>query len=166
MTIRDRLPRARTESMRRLSKTAIRRGAMLYPERNYPRPRTRGDCVDMERPCPYVACRYHMALDVDPIRGSVKLNFPSLALHEMSETCALDVADRGGLTLEAVGDLLNVTRERLRQIEEAALSRLATAGLLEQAAEDLGIHLPARDERAFIALLDALDRAPAPEAFE
>ena len=33
----------------------------------------------------------------------------------------LDVAGRGGLTLEAVGEQLDVTRERIRQIELDAL---------------------------------------------
>jgi Sigma-70, region 4 len=35
----------------------------------------------------------------------------------MEETCSLDVADRGGETLEAVGAYLNITRERVRQLE-------------------------------------------------
>jgi len=32
--------------------------------------------------------------------GAIKLNFPDLEVWEMTETCALDVADRGGTTLE------------------------------------------------------------------
>jgi len=40
-------------------------------------------------------------------------------------SCALDVADRGGATLEEVGALINVTRERVRQIEVMALAHLA-----------------------------------------
>jgi DNA-directed RNA polymerase sigma subunit (sigma70/sigma32) len=42
----------------------------------------------------------------------------------MSETCSLDVADRGGITLEEVGELLNLTRERIRQVEAAGLEKL------------------------------------------
>jgi len=42
----------------------------------------------------------------------------------MPETCALDVADRGGATLGEVGSVLGVTRERVRQLEERALRRL------------------------------------------
>ncbi|MFY3742456.1 sigma factor-like helix-turn-helix DNA-binding protein [Anaeromyxobacter sp. Red801] len=44
------------------------------------------------------------------------------------ETCALDVADRGPLTLDEVGKILGVTRERVRQIEVAALEKLQEAG--------------------------------------
>lgn len=39
-------------------------------------------------------------------------------------TCALDVADRGGTTLEDLGALLNMTRERVRQIEIEAIEKI------------------------------------------
>lgn len=81
-----------------------------------PRPATRGECPD-ERPCPWVGCRYHLAIDVDPETGSLKLNHPHLELEDMPHTCALDVADLGEQTLDVVGRLLNVSRERVRQIE-------------------------------------------------
>jgi hypothetical protein len=42
----------------------------------------------------------------------------------MSESCALDVADRGGTTLEDVGAIMNLTRERIRQVEVKALAKL------------------------------------------
>lgn len=90
------------------------------------RPRTRGDCVDGPRPCPYLGCKYHLALDVSPA-GSLFDNFPNRDLDELEETCALDVADRGGVTLERIGELLNVTRERIRQIEARVLRRAGTA---------------------------------------
>ena len=59
-----------------------------------------------------------------PYRGSIKLNFPDIDVWEMGETCALDVADRGGITLEEVGEIMNLTRERVRQVETAGLSKL------------------------------------------
>jgi hypothetical protein len=88
------------------------------------RPRTRGDCRHAERPCPWVSCKYHLYLDVNPQTGSIKLNFPDLEVWEMTETCALDVADRAGITLEDVGALLNLTRERIRQVEMSGLDKL------------------------------------------
>jgi hypothetical protein len=42
----------------------------------------------------------------------------------MGESCALDVADRGGTTLEDVGAIMNLTRERIRQVEVKALAKL------------------------------------------
>ena len=39
-------------------------------------------------------------------------------------SCTLDVADLGGVTLEVVGDVVNLTRERIRQIEVKAFRLL------------------------------------------
>lgn len=130
--------RARTISIRRLSKTELNRGKMLYPEQEYWKPRTRADCVDMERPCPYVSCKYHLYIDVHPVRGSIKVNFPDVDVWEMTETCALDVADRGGITLEEVGEIMNLTRERVRQVETAGLAKLAAIGDIARMKDYLG----------------------------
>jgi hypothetical protein len=116
--------RARTISIRRLSKTELNLGRMMYPEEDYWRPQSRGECADMERPCPFVSCRYHLYIDVHPVRGSIKINFPVLEVWEMTDTCALDIADRGGITLEEVGEIMNLTRERVRQVETQGLARL------------------------------------------
>ncbi len=116
--------RARTISIRRLSKAELNRGKELYPESDYWKPTSRSECKEMERPCPFVSCKYHLYIDVHPVRGSIKLNFPDVEIWEMTETCALDVADRGGITLEEVGEIMNLTRERVRQVETAGLARL------------------------------------------
>lgn len=71
-------------------------------------------------PCPLVSCRHHLWMDVMP-NGNIKLNFPDLEPWEMEETCSLRVAEDGSHTLEEVGALLNLTRERVRQIEEGAM---------------------------------------------
>jgi hypothetical protein len=88
------------------------------------RPVVRGDCVGGERPCGWVSCRWHLYLDVSPTTHSIKVNFPHLEVWEMPETCALDVADRAGKTLEDVGEVANLTRERIRQLEDETLARL------------------------------------------
>jgi hypothetical protein len=64
-------------------------------------------------------------LDVSARTGAIKLNFPDLEVWEMTETCALDIADRGGTTLEEVGAIMNLTRERIRQVEVKGLAKLA-----------------------------------------
>jgi hypothetical protein len=71
-----------------------------------------------------VACKYHLYIDVHPVRGSIKINFPDVDVWEMTDTCALDIADRGGITLEEVGQIMNLTRERVRQLETQGLARL------------------------------------------
>ena len=92
----------------------------------YDRPSMRSQCVDGPRPCLYVACKYHLYLDVNPETGSIKINFPDLEVWELEASCALDVADEGGATLEDVGEIMNLTRERIRQLELKALGRLET----------------------------------------
>lgn len=88
------------------------------------RPRFRSDCVNGPRPCPFVSCKHHLFLDVNPERGSIKLNFAEMEVWEMEETCALDIADRGGITLEEAGKLMNLTRERVRQLEVSGLNKI------------------------------------------
>jgi Sigma-70, region 4 len=88
------------------------------------RPRSRADCANGPRPCMFVSCKHHLYLDVNPETGSVKVNFPDKEVWELEETCALDVADRGGITLEEVGAIMNLTLERIRQVETRGLAKL------------------------------------------
>jgi hypothetical protein len=91
------------------------------------RPRSRADCAGGARPCMFVSCKHHLYVDVNPSTGSIKLNFPDREVWELEETCALDVADRGGITLDEVGRLMNFTRERTRQLETRGLVKLRRA---------------------------------------
>ena len=90
------------------------------------RPSCRAECRTLPRPCPFVSCRYHLGVDVTDT-GSLKINFPDRSTSDLPSTCALDVAERGGQSLEEVGSLLNITRERARQIEVAALRKIWAA---------------------------------------
>ncbi|MEO1267573.1 MAG: sigma factor-like helix-turn-helix DNA-binding protein [Myxococcota bacterium] len=110
--------------MKRLTKEERAEAAAIMAEIEDVRPRVRDECRTGERPCPYVSCKHHLYLDVNPETGSVKINFPDLEVWELAETCALDVAERGGTTLEDVGELLNLTRERIRQVEVLGLEKL------------------------------------------
>ena len=134
--------RARTENMHRLSQRELARGAAEYPERpgvDYLRPQTFADCESVGLgelfPCPFVSCKHHLYLDVNPRTGSIKLNFPDREVDELPATCALRVSLRGGVTLEEVADAIGVVRERIRQIEDRALAQLRAAAI--DAAEDL-----------------------------
>lgn len=121
---RKRDVRARTISVKRMTKRELEIGRLLYPETDYTKPRTREECVEGPRPCPFVSCKHHLFIDVSPRTGAIKLNFPDLEVWDMGESCALDVADRGGTTLEDVGAIMNLTRERIRQVEVKALAKL------------------------------------------
>src|SRR5438270_2854791 len=96
----------------------------LMAEIEATRPKSRADCATGPRPCPYVSCKFNLYVDVNPRTGSVKMNFPDKELWELADTCALDVADRGGITLEEVGVIMNLTRERVRQLETRGLTKL------------------------------------------
>jgi hypothetical protein len=121
---RKRAVRARTISVKRMTKRELEIGRLLYPEDDYWKPVAREECAEGPRPCPFVSCKYHLFIDVSPRTGAIKLNFPDLEVWDMGESCALDVADRGGTTLEDVGAIMNLTRERIRQVEVKALAKL------------------------------------------
>ena len=78
-------------------------------------PKTRAECLRGPRPCGKLACRYNLWAEARP-------NAPGWAFPRQS--CALDVATRGGMTLKQVGRILRLTRERVRQIEASALGKL------------------------------------------
>jgi len=138
---RKRRLRAKTINVQRMSKRDLERGRMEAPPAEttdlYDRPKTRGDClaggINEARPCVWSACRHHLLLDVDENTGSIKVNFPPAddsaeslvaVLRAMPDTCALDVADRLGVTLEECGSRENLVRERVRQCEVDSLTRL------------------------------------------
>lgn len=116
--------RSTTVAMKRLTCDELRQGALMYPPVNTPRPSSRAECREEMRPCPWVACKHHLYLDINPATGSIKINFPDLEPWELKHTCTLDVAERGGITLKEVGEIMNLTRERIRQVEVRGLRKL------------------------------------------
>ena len=116
--------RSKTIAGKRLTREERRLSQLIvYPE-DIDKPEMREHCQGMPRPCPFVSCTHHLYLDVNPESGAIKVNFPHLEVWEMKETCALDVADKGGITLEEVGEILNLTRERIRQVEVRGLTKM------------------------------------------
>lgn len=118
---RPREVRARTINVERITLRDRKLGQLLFPEEEIAanqaaRPKTRGECIDGPRPCPFVGCRHHLYLDVSETTGSIKINMPDLEPWEVEQSCSLDVADEGRHTLEEVGALINTTRERVRQL--------------------------------------------------
>ena len=96
------------------------------------------------RPCVFVACSKTLYLDVSDT-GSIILNFPHLEPGQMppDRSCALDLAERGAMTLEDIAVVTNLTRERIRQVELKALTLRARPAAIEMGlgpddAADLG----------------------------
>ncbi len=84
------------------------------------------EVIQRSRPCVFVACKYSLYLDVSET-GSIILNFPHLEPGQMGadRSCALDLSERGSMTLEEIAAVTNLTRERIRQVEMKALIRRA-----------------------------------------
>lgn len=116
--------KCKTITLRRMKKWEIEDAIGIDQDLDKLRPKTRAECLNGPRPCPWVSCKYHLYLDVDPKTGSIKLNFPDIEPHEMVESCALDVADRGPASLDKVGLIMNLTRERIRQLEASAAEKI------------------------------------------
>lgn len=133
---RQGIPPKKTLAVRRITQLELAAGRAelqaLGADKPYNRPKTRGECAQVPRPCPYVACKYSLYLDVSET-GSIILNFPHLDPGEMpaEQSCALDLADRGAMTLEDIAVVTNLTRERIRQIELKALIRRARPAAIE-----------------------------------
>lgn len=111
-----------------VSRSALARVHLRVVEDELPElPWTRGDCADVPRPCPFVSCRHNLYLDVSS-KGAVRFAFPGLEPGEMpaESSCALDVADRGGLLENEVAAALNVNLRWAQKIEARALSKLRT----------------------------------------
>ena len=144
--------RSRTVSIKRISMRFIERETKELDALNAvdplpAKPKTLGECHSrglgtLENPCAYLSCKWNLALDVDLRTGSIKMNFPeaedggAVDVREIGETCSLRVADRDGLTLEEVGAIMNLTRERVRQIETKGLERIAALAALAAMQED------------------------------
>lgn len=88
----------------------------------------RSDCRGGPRPCPLVSCSYNLYLDRTS-SGAVKLAFPNLEPWEIPKTrsCALDVADRGGAGTKYVAKAMNLTDERIRQIQVDGMRKIAAS---------------------------------------
>lgn len=106
-----------------------------YAEKH--RPKKRSDCFKDRmnggktlRQCKWFLCKYHLLFDISDKYGALKVNFPKVFdkggvnLSAMKETCALDVAEKGGLTLDEVGVYMNHVRQGINLIELAGKAKL------------------------------------------
>jgi len=117
--------REKTMNMRMLRREHVHLKPELIQWVEALKPRSRNECREGIRPCPHVSCKYHLFLDVNPQTGSIKFNFPGLNPWDLKESCCLDIAEKGGTTLEEVGVHMNLTRERIRQLEASGMERFA-----------------------------------------
>lgn len=89
------------------------------------RPFKFAECEADPRPCPFVSCRHHLALDVRA-DGGLTINFPGLeadpgaVLAAAPFTCSLKRAAAGEMMLEDIAPIFDVTSERISQISTEA----------------------------------------------
>lgn len=122
--------------------TAFRPEALrILQEHESERPKTRAECrQNGDRPCPWVSCKFHLFLDVNPETGTLKLNFPDKEVWELTESCALDVVEQQGgwdprtarsepMTSEATGDVIGVAKSRVVQLSQKFATTLRKRGI-------------------------------------
>lgn len=131
------MSRSRVINIRRMTQRKIQLDRLLNPVEKYWRPTKRADCIGGSRPCPFALCEFHLFLDVNLKNGSIKLNFPDLEVWELEETCLLDVIDRGVLTLSQAGQIMNLTNERVSQLEISAIEKVKRSKLAAQLLRDI-----------------------------
>lgn len=131
-----------------------------YPD-DVERPKRRADCRDGPRPCPFVACKYHLFLDITEW-GSIQFNVDEdpAVIEEMPHTCALDVADRGEHTCAFVSEILSVTPANVQHIEDVALIKLKGAAVDDTSnkAKSLGHAMLPKRQRALQLIDEGLTR--------
>ncbi len=98
------------------------------------RPRVRSQCESGVRPCPWVSCRHHLAVDLlrDGRVVQVKPHWPGGELADERQgdpeatpwSCVLDLVQSRDLTMGAVEYQLDISRARILQLEEHALEFL------------------------------------------
>jgi hypothetical protein len=107
-------------------------------------PKTRGECVSGQRPCPHVGCKFHLVGEIarHPDEDSAVDAMAARIEAGCTETCALDIADQGPQSAPYIAKVMGISKQRVHQIcDEAGIySRRFSAkehsqvrGLLETA---------------------------------
>lgn len=105
---------------------------------DYRRPASRGECMPLERPCPFVACRHHLFLEVKPC-GSISFPFGKdlSALETMPQTCALDAAEQGAWPIDDVAEALRLSRNGVRQLLDKGMANVGVSEKVRTMASEL-----------------------------
>ena len=127
-------------------------------------PRTRGDCPK-GRPCWHLLCKHNLLCDLHPYdEKSDRYRVDRRLVEALADgeypiiphSCVLDIAARGGITHEEVADVMGVSLERARQLEESAIKKLRSSALRRYVSEvydpiPLRVTRRARQQRTYTA---------------
>lgn len=120
----------------------------------HPRPRTRDECREGIRPCPFIACRHHLAVDDNGEDGRERINHAMVEAIEDADdaspcdfdTCALDVAERGESTVYEISDYAAIWHSNVDPALQSAMEKLSRDPTVAQAARDMGIPVPCTED--------------------
>jgi hypothetical protein len=82
---------------------------------------TGGACRRLPGLCPHTVCRFNLTSERRDNRGAKPAE---MHLPVVRESCALEAAELGGMTLEEIASRLSLTPERVRQIQLGALAKV------------------------------------------
>ena len=110
------------------------------------RPLLTSECRSMPRPCPYFSCRQNLVVTANggslvhiggrkhgpktlsPRASAAEVErWSEVALELLEtapETCALDVAERGGATLQEIGDIYGISKWGVELAARKAMAKL------------------------------------------
>lgn len=84
--------------------------------------------------CPFLSCKWHNAIGYNQSTGSYSIDakhafgeddpVPDVFVDDSAHSCARKAADNGPQLLETIGKSMHITRERARQIVDAAVDRV------------------------------------------
>lgn len=97
-------------------------------------PKTRADCPKT-RPCPHINCNQHLwRVDGDDMPGRrYDGKRPASDIRPTSEqTCALDIAERGAVSISEIARVLGKTPRRVQQMLKALLALPYVAAWVQQ----------------------------------
>lgn len=99
------------------------------------KPTYRNSCLSFPRPCCFITCSFHMlwAFHSHELKNLFTHSDDDIVNHlfSLKATCVLDIADKGGVTLEEIAIVLDVSRERIRQIIDGSQSN-RTIGAIDK----------------------------------
>mgnify|MGYP007066200284 CR=1 FL=1 len=83
------------------------------------RPRQRADCAGVARPCPHIACRYHLMFESDPVSGSLRMKPLAIQYDTASCSCALDMAE---MRIQSIDEMKYVASRHPDFLDEQAIN--------------------------------------------
>lgn len=104
-------------------------------------PATRAECAGIERPCKRYACLHNLTPETERAGKPHHGKHPDPVLVEKAESCELDVSEKGRHAPKEVAQLMGLTPERVRQLEDRGMRKMELAITLEKQIEQLRAEL-------------------------